>query len=330
MREKNGIIRFVRYIPTILIVIFLGITGCISNQGDNGDDTVGATVLSHEWDETMLRIQNSDGTWGDFVDLQGPQGLQGEQGPQGEPGLSGGGESSPYIGGDEGEVEFLNNLYIRGSGGIYFEPDAGIVFDKKTMIIDSQTNNVGIHTSTPDEELEVIGDIMISGDYKYSSAKTFYLQIPVAGFQIDSQTDYFDCSSVLGKCFFEENESIELYSGTLYSPLYLPNGAYITEFRLYFWDSSSTADLMIYGDIYAFDLERNSKTSIAQISSERTNTDSGLISIVDDDIWGYEINPENKQYWVRVSFWTEGPPSGLAFYGCRITYELYGINIDIP
>ncbi|MCB0665381.1 MAG: collagen-like protein [Saprospiraceae bacterium] len=52
-------------------------------------------VPSHEWDGTMLRFQNSDGTWGAFVDLAGPagdpgrKGDSGDQGPKGDPGDQG-------------------------------------------------------------------------------------------------------------------------------------------------------------------------------------------------------------------------------------------------
>lgn len=52
-------------------------------QGEKGDKP------AHQWDGTKLRIENPDGTWGTYVDLQGSkgeQGIQGNKGKQGEPG----------------------------------------------------------------------------------------------------------------------------------------------------------------------------------------------------------------------------------------------------
>lgn len=42
----------------------------------------------HEWQETSLRFRQPDGTWGEYVNLKGPQGIQGPQGEQGEPGTA--------------------------------------------------------------------------------------------------------------------------------------------------------------------------------------------------------------------------------------------------
>jgi hypothetical protein len=67
-------------------------------QGGKGD------IPAHEWDGTKLRFQNPDGTWGEFVDLQGRQGIsikgdpgrdgmsikgdRGSKGDRGDPGIA--------------------------------------------------------------------------------------------------------------------------------------------------------------------------------------------------------------------------------------------------
>ncbi len=48
-----------------------------------------STVLSHEWNGTELRLQNSDRTWGEWVDLRGEKGDSGETGPIGPSGATG-------------------------------------------------------------------------------------------------------------------------------------------------------------------------------------------------------------------------------------------------
>jgi hypothetical protein len=46
-------------------------------------------VPAHQWDGTKLYFQNPDGTWGEPVDLLGPQGPQGNLGPKGDQGPKG-------------------------------------------------------------------------------------------------------------------------------------------------------------------------------------------------------------------------------------------------
>jgi len=46
------------------------------------------------------------------------------------------------------------------------------------LFVDASANAVGIGISNPDEELDVQGDVEVTGNYKYATAKTFYLNIP--------------------------------------------------------------------------------------------------------------------------------------------------------
>lgn len=69
-------------------------SGPAVKNNDAYDLTIGAVgpVPEHEWNGPELRFQNPDGSWGNFTNLQGPegqQGLQGEPGPQGEQGPRG-------------------------------------------------------------------------------------------------------------------------------------------------------------------------------------------------------------------------------------------------
>jgi hypothetical protein len=54
----------------------------------------------HEWDETRLRFQRADGTWGKWTELKGDKGEKGERGRDGVGGgtitVQGGAGSSGY------------------------------------------------------------------------------------------------------------------------------------------------------------------------------------------------------------------------------------------
>jgi hypothetical protein len=63
----------------------------ISSSGAWVGDPTGliGPAPAHEWSATSLRFQNPDGSWGAYVNLQGPQGIQGPAGPQGPQGPTG-------------------------------------------------------------------------------------------------------------------------------------------------------------------------------------------------------------------------------------------------
>lgn len=66
----------------------MGPTGPQGPQGGVGD------VPEHEWNGTQIRFRNPDGSWGPWVNLQGPEGpcgdgSTGSQGPQGPAGPAG-------------------------------------------------------------------------------------------------------------------------------------------------------------------------------------------------------------------------------------------------
>lgn len=42
----------------------------------------------YEWNGTSIRFKNPDGTWGEYIDIQGPQGIKGEQGDPGPAGTA--------------------------------------------------------------------------------------------------------------------------------------------------------------------------------------------------------------------------------------------------
>jgi hypothetical protein len=48
-----------------------------NNPGPKGDPGPAGPAPQHQWNNTQLRFQNPDRTWGDYVDLQGPAGEAG-------------------------------------------------------------------------------------------------------------------------------------------------------------------------------------------------------------------------------------------------------------
>jgi len=71
-----------------------GEPGQPGEKGDKGDKGEKGDKPAHQWQGTMLRFERPDGTWGRFVDLQGPKGARG---PRGGGGIASGGGDASYI-----------------------------------------------------------------------------------------------------------------------------------------------------------------------------------------------------------------------------------------
>jgi microcystin-dependent protein len=113
MSEETNNPRVVKRLAIVAIIISLialAVGGYVAtgegSQGPMGPQGPASTAFAHEWNDTSLRIKNSNGTWGEFVDLlgpQGPTGNTGDTGPEGPPasGFTGGGQAhdnmQPYL-----------------------------------------------------------------------------------------------------------------------------------------------------------------------------------------------------------------------------------------
>ena len=51
-----------------------GIDGKDGSQGERGEKGDKGDKIKHEWEDTKLRLENSDGSWGDYVNLKGETG----------------------------------------------------------------------------------------------------------------------------------------------------------------------------------------------------------------------------------------------------------------
>jgi hypothetical protein len=275
-----------------------GLQGPSGPEGPMGPEGWGHAP-PHQWSATSLRFQNPDGTWGSFVDLKGakgdkgdigetgPQGPEGEQGPQGEQGLQG-----------PPGVSFWN---LNGNNVYYND------------------GNVGIGTSSPSDALEVVGNVKTSGEYKYSTPKTCILNIPPAAFNPKYIGDYS------GQQYTNTGDAIFLtnyYDAYFTCPVYLPHGATITTFKLYFMDDAPL-DMQIQCRLNSTYIHPGShlNTIMANINvqthSASPNVQEAGIGLSDT------IDNYNYQYYITTHMHVDSAyQSSLSFYGCQLTYTL--------
>jgi hypothetical protein len=161
------------------------------------------------------------------------------------------------------------------------------------------------------------GNVSISGDYKYTSPKTYYLNIPTAAFVpvMESFYNYLNTGSYL-----------ELISGnyTLLScPVYLPQGATVTEFRTYCFDDDASYNVGLRSDLDRQNLNENMLDYMAWNSLSTVGASSSIQAATSTSIIYPTIDNENNQYSIYVNFCSDSCNNNyLCFYGCRIAYTM--------
>jgi len=103
------------------------------------------------------------------------------------------------------------------------------------------SGNVSIGTLYPSAKLDVNGDVKTSGEYKYTSPKIYYLNIPTAAFtsQKPSYYNYFNTGQNI--YFLEYYDYINSIC-----PVYLPHGATVTEFQVIGCDYDTVYDIVLF------------------------------------------------------------------------------------
>jgi len=260
--------------------------------------------------------ENGVGTW--EMSVVGPQGPPGPQGPQGEIGPQGpmgaiGNTGPPGLQGPQGEI---------GPQG----PPGDSHWSLNGFDTYYNDGNVGIGTSSPSEKLDVSGDIQVSGDYKYTSPKTYYYAMPATDFipksDNDIELDSWVYSSTGGALI--DAISADDYEIQLIGSVHLPQGATITNFSLEYMDGESTHDLTVTAWLYNRTNPSWAGVAIAQIGPSTSSGDSwGTVkSFYTNTISNATIDNEHSTYYINILWEVETALYYLSFYGCRIEYTI--------
>ncbi|KPL20029.1 MAG: hypothetical protein AMJ92_00905 [candidate division Zixibacteria bacterium SM23_81] len=187
--------------------------------------------------------------------------------------------------------------------------------------------SVGIGITSPDEELDVSGDARVSGAYRYSTTKTHYLNMPACEFQqADAGDDDYYVLHEWG-CGFVFGDALP-YVTTLYSPVHLPDGATVTEFRVYYYDNEAGEDIDVNARLVRrHNYESMLTTQMAQITLTTSGSSTSVQSSSDNTIDSPTIDNSPYQYLVSV-FWDQHNTESfnMRFFGCKITYTIDKLN----
>lgn len=181
--------------------------------------------------------------------------------------------------------------------------------DEKMRI--TSIGNVGIGI-TPTQKLHVNGNVLIpaANDYMYATAKTNYNSISPVAFIPESST-YFR-NSVSG--YINLSGGTFPTTGEVHAPVYLPNGAVITEVRFYIYDNDATYDF-VYLQLFRYTM--SSGAGIFSSVAIPTGT-FGITSYATTP--NYTVDNSLYQYMIRIGMPQNSTNHRL--YGVRITYTV--------
>jgi len=179
--------------------------------------------------------------------------------------------------------------------------------------------NVGIGTTSPTAPLDVVGDVKTSGDYRYTSPKTYYLNIPTAAFAAMAE-GYSDS-------YFNSGYWISTYNSiqfTVTCPVYLPQGATITEFQVYVYDNDATYNVNSQLSLQRRNINSIYFNELAGALWFNTSGSSSNIQVFSDTTIQYPtIENANYQYFITINFISHAQQNtNLRFCGCRIAYNM--------
>ncbi|MDF1672519.1 MAG: hypothetical protein P1U41_03385 [Vicingaceae bacterium] len=191
-----------------------------------------------------------------------------------------------------------------------FNSSQGILFgtsNTERMRINS-IGNVGIGTTTPSEKLGVAGDV-IANNYKYATPKARFLTIGESDFRM-ARSSAGDIESSFGT----GGVGIVNATGTntLVAPVYLPQGAVVSNVEVYYVDNSTSNMTVLF--------ERRGLTgTMSGISSASTTNNSATVQNL-NLVGTTTIDNENNSYGIRV--YSTGWPSTNA-----LTMKIYTVKI---
>lgn len=188
-------------------------------------------------------------------------------------------------------------------------------FDGSTLHLDYQNNRVGIRTTSPDEELDVFGDVEVTGIYRFSAPRSYTRFVGPSEFRNTA-------GNFSGGYWTPASNSAAFF----YASPKVPVGASITDLTCYYFKSSSSVTI----EDFDFDLLSRSLNSTS-VSPLITST-NGPISTNSTAVRGFVARPatpptvsSSQEYIIRVQLdTTTGSliPSFARFYGCRIGFRV--------
>ena len=166
--------------------------------------------------------------------------------------------------------------------------------------------------------LSTSGNITTSGDFNYNFAKTKYVTVSHAAFDMAmTTTSAHTHYSLSGSSTFivRTQGGSSLTDCYLSAPIYIPDGAIVTRMDAFMYDGNSTYDVTL--KLIRQTWNSSTKTVMAEVS---TSGNSGQQTISDTSILNNTIDMSGYAYF--LFFETKEATTFLGLYNVKITYTV--------
>jgi len=202
------------------------------------------------------------------------------------------GYDGSYNHAESGRLAFDEDISASGVCGFEFHHDGsedklhlvGGCFTPDTIITFMRDGDIGIGVTYPTHELEVDGDVHITGEF--TSETPSFTQVSSYAMRPRDESMEYSISSISGDIYNTGASTIYLYGA-----VNIPHGATIQEITLYWYDDCASS---VGAWLYRKD-HTGTSTNMATVSSSGTG---GYGSITDGTIVEPVIDLENYRYYI--------------------------------
>lgn len=203
--------------------------------------------------------------------------------------------AAPSIYGQSGSI---NNTL--GSGGIFTVKGA----TSDSLLVVKDNGKVGVGTANPSEQLEVNGNLKVTGSVKLNTTTRYYSVAGGAFTPWNQTTNYQKDSEIL---YSTASSQTAVY----FAPVNLPHGATVTNFSATVYDNDSSQDIIV--ELYSFNIYFKCESSGSSTENTTLTPTVSFPSIVDN---------QNYSYVVRAVWTTSATYSDIKLIRATITYTI--------
>jgi hypothetical protein len=198
-------------------------------------------------------------------------------------------------------------------------------------------SNVGINNTAPDRQLDVVGDVEVTGNYRYATPKAFSLYLSVAAFTPNSLADLEDWTKASAGYGYMTDTAAGAGGVVMMADVNLPDGVTMTGVSCVYQDESGAdainlSSFILYRRPFASETATQIANTLFSTTAVETNP-SPVTNMWFDNTFspaGAEV-VDNSQYdyYIYIAWNVSNDMAGatLKFYGCRVAYTASAIGL---
>lgn len=189
-------------------------------------------------------------------------------------------------------------------------------FDSSTLYLAYGTNRVGVRNASPDEELDVVGDVEVTGDYYFAAPRRIRRFLGGSAFE----------SPAVGLGLDGETVSVGQLGGGVSTTLHMPSGALFDSVVCYFADWGTSEFARFDTRVYRRPLLSRTRVLVASDIYDPPDYNDDVVRSRTLTFFPQPVDAATDVFTLSVILDAVGStpsvPTQLTFYGCMISYTV--------